>query len=106
MLAPEDQKELIKLLPKLKSNVKKKWDVKGHKNMLILKPAYNSKIALCYIFYNNHTANQRDAFIESGCASALEPEHVEQCLVIAKNIDSDANAYDFIALAGNKITDF
>ena len=99
MFTPDDQKKLATLLPKLKRNVEKNWRIKGHKNMLILNPNTNSKFALCYIYFNNKTAKERDQFIEAGSTMALEPEHVTHCLVIAKNIDDDTRAYDFIALA-------
>lgn len=102
MFTPNDQKQLATLLPKLKRNVEKNWRTKGHNNMLILNPNTNSKFALCYIYFNNQTANQRDQFIEAGSAMALEPEHITHCLVIAKNIDDDRRAYDFIALTGNE----
>lgn len=102
MFTPNDQKKLASLLPKLKRNVEKNWRIKGHNNMLILNPNTNSKFALCYIYFNDQTISQRDQFIEAGSAMALEPEHVTHCLVIAKNIDDDTRAYDFIALTGNK----
>ena len=70
--------------------------------MLILNPNPNSKFSLCYIYFNNQTIDQRYKFVEAGSAMALEPEHVKHCLVIAKNIDDDTRAYDFIALAGDE----
>lgn len=104
MFSPNDQEKLARLLTKLKRNVEKNWKIKGHKNMLILNPAQNSKFALCYIYFNNQTTNQRYEFIDTGIAIALEPEHVKYCVVIAKNIENDTRAYDFIAIAGNDTT--
>lgn len=100
MFTPSDQEQLAALLPQLKRKVEKNWGTKGHDNMLILNPHKDSKVALCYIYFNEKTVSQRDQFIESGIAMALDPEHVTHCLVIAKNIDDDTKAYDFIALAG------
>lgn len=100
MFMPNDQKKLVSLLPQLRKKVEKNRQLKGHENMLILNPASPSEIALCYIYFNDENVSQRYDFVDSGSTQALEPSHVKFCLIIAKNIDDDIRAYDFIALAG------
>ena len=43
-------------------------------------------------------AKLRNEFIDEAAKSGLEPEHVSQCLVIAKNMNRTDRNYDFIGL--------
>ena len=70
----------------------------SHKNMVIYIPPKASQYAICYVMYNNSNANRRNEFIEKAAIYGLEPEHVKQCLVIAKNLDNNDLPYQFIGL--------
>lgn len=97
--SPEVQAHLERMLPKLERNVHKNWNKKGHKNMIVLSPSASSEYSLCVVLYKNNNAESRDMFINEGVESALKPDHIKQCLVIAKNIDEPELAYNFIGLA-------
>jgi hypothetical protein len=97
--SPEDQRHLTKMIRELRKNVSRKWMIRGHENMAICMPPEASKYALAYVIYNYQTAPRRDEFVSEACRIALQPEHVNQCVVIAKNMDSTERSYDFIALA-------
>ena len=96
--SPEDQRQLTKMIEKIKKIVSKKWMVRGHKNIAIVTPSKASEYALCYVVYNDHNASKRDEFIQKAAIVGLEAEHVNQCLVIAKNVDRDDLNYHFIGL--------
>ena len=98
MFSPEDQRRLSSAVDKIKRTVRKNWMIDGHHNTVIIIPPKASEYALCYIAYNDKNANQRDLFIQNAATSGLEPEHVKQCLVIAKNIDQNDHHYHFIGL--------
>jgi len=98
MFSPDDQRKLTNMLNKLKSNVRKKWMVKGHKNIAVCIPPKASEYAICYVVYNDKNASSRDEYIEEAAKFGLEAEHVKQCLVIAKNMDKDDLSYHFIGL--------
>ncbi len=96
--SPDDQADLARMIVKLKKNVRKKWMIRGHKNMAIVVPRKPSEYSLCYIVYNNKNADMREEYIEEGAMYGLEPEHIKKCFVIAKNIDKNDQNYHFIGL--------
>ncbi|MHB1115498.1 hypothetical protein [Sideroxydans sp.] len=96
--SPDDQRKLSKMIDVLKERVKTNWMLDDHKNMVIYIPPKASQYAICYVMFNNDNAVRRNEFIEKAAMFGLEPEHVKQCLVIAKNIDDDSFAYHFIGL--------
>lgn len=96
--SPDDQQKLTKMIETLKKNVRKNWMITGHNNMVICVPPKASKYAICYVIYNNNNAHRRNEFIQKVARSGLEVEHVEQCLVIAKNLDDNDLHYHFIGL--------
>jgi len=97
---PKDQDMLASKVLKLKTVVQKQWKKEGHKNTLIYIPPSNTSIALCYVGYNNFNKDKKYIFVENAAATALENEHVLECVVIGKNID-DTNVYDMIAVLKN-----
>jgi len=96
--SPDDQQQLIKMINKLKKNVRENWNVEGHENMAVFMPPKASEYALVFLVYNNNNAHRRNEFIEEAAMHGLEPEHVTKCIVIAKNMDKDDMAYHFIGL--------
>ncbi|MCD4754537.1 MAG: hypothetical protein K8R75_01845, partial [Deltaproteobacteria bacterium] len=96
--SPEDQRQLVKLVEKIKKIVRKNWMVEGHKNIAIVTPPKASEYALCYVVYNDYNANKRNDFIQKAAMLGLEPEHIKKCLVIAKNMDRNDVNYHFIGL--------
>jgi hypothetical protein len=96
--SPEDQRQLTKMVEKIKKIVRKNWMIEGHKNIAIVTPPRASEYALCYVVYNDYNANKRNDFIQKAAMLGLEPEHIKQCLVIAKNMDRNDVNYDFIGL--------
>jgi hypothetical protein len=96
--SPEDQRQLTKMVGKIKKIVRKKWMIDGHKNIAIVVPPRASQFALCYIVYNDNNTSKRDDFIQKAAMLGLEPEHIKQCLVIAKNMDRNDLNYHFIGL--------
>ncbi len=96
--SPEDQIKLDKLAKRFKKEVQKKWMSKSLKNIIILNPPKASNLALAYVLYNDKISMKRDEYLDIASRKGLEPEHVEQCLVIAKNIDDDSLSYHFIGL--------
>ena len=96
--SPDDQIKLTRMIAVLTATVQKNWMIEDHKNMVIIIPPKASKYALCYVLYNNNNAQKRDYFIQGAAKVGLEAEHVEQCLVIAKNLDKDDLHYHFIGL--------
>jgi hypothetical protein len=95
--ASQDQKDLFKKLKLLAKSVNKNWKKPNHKNMMILTPDESSEYALCYILCKNQNYSKRHEFINSGIEKAISPQHVEQVLVIGRNIDEEL-PYHFIGL--------
>ena len=96
--SPDDQQQLTKMIKKLMKNVQRNWDVEGHENMAVCTPPKTSEYALVFLIYNNKNTHRRDEFIDAAAEYGLDTEHVQQCLVIAKNMDMDDLAYHFIGL--------
>lgn len=96
--SPDDQRHLAKMLKVLEKNVRKNWMIDGHENMAICIPPKASRFAIAYVMFNDKTAARRDEFIRGAADNAFKSEHVQQCLVIAKNIDRDDLSYHFIGL--------
>lgn len=98
MFSPDDQNRITKGLAKLKKRVHKNWRTPGHENMLVLTPSKASSYALAYVMFKDGNAAEGRQFMEYAAATALETDHVQTVVVIGKNIDRDAAAYDAIAL--------
>ena len=96
--SPDDQKKLTRMVKKLDNNVRKNWMKEDHKNIIVYVPNKTSSFSICYVIYNNNTAYRRYEFIQNAANHGLIPEHIKQCLVIAKNIDDDYHHYHFIGL--------
>lgn len=96
--SPEDQIKLDRMVKRFKKKVQKNWRSKKLMNIIALNPPKASNIALAYIVYNNKLSIKRDEYIDVASRKGLEPNHVEECLVIAKNIDDDSLSYHFIGM--------
>jgi hypothetical protein len=96
--SPDDQLKLVSALKVLERGVNRIWQKEGHKNTIIYTPPESSEYALAYVLFKDGNADRRYEFINNAASSALEPEHVKSCLVIAKNIDHDDMPYHYIAL--------
>ena len=96
--SPEDQRQLTKMVEKIKKIVRKNWMKEGHKNIAIVTPPRASEYALCYVVYNDYNTEKRNDFIQKAAVMGLELEHIKQCLVIAKNMDRNDVNYHFIGL--------
>lgn len=95
--ASKEQKDLFRKVNLLAKSVNKNWKKPNHKNMIILTPDERSEYALCYVLCKSQNYSKRHEFINSGIEKAFSPKHVEQVLVICKNID-DEMPYHFIGL--------
>ena len=99
MFSPDDQVKIGRLLARLEKNVQKRWEIEGHKNMIICVPPKASSYALCYVMFKNENAGRRREFMEQAASTALESEHVRTVIAIAKNIDRHDATYHAILLA-------
>jgi len=97
--SPDDQRLLEKHIQRIKKNVRKNWRIDGHNNTVVYIPPKASEFSLCYVVYNGHNEIKRRDFAEVAAIMGLEPDHVKQCLVIAKNMDDHELNYNIIALA-------
>lgn len=98
MYVPEDQVQLSNMIKILSKRVHHTWQQVGHKNMIILCPHESSEYSLAVVLYKDANKQLRDKFINEASVQALEPDHVKQCLLIAKNIDDNEIAYHLIGL--------
>lgn len=99
MLTPDDQVKLESSIRKYKKIVNRTWEKEDHINtILYVPPSTSTDISLVYLLFKNENSNRRDEFIQNAIDLALKPNHVQQCLIIAKNIDDDSLPYHFIAL--------
>ena len=105
MFSPDDQNRITKNLATLARRVHRNWRTPGHKNMLIRIPPKASSYALAYLMVKDGNVGERRQFMEYAAATALESEHVQTVIVVAKNIDGDDTAYDAIALFGTPTGD-
>jgi hypothetical protein len=96
--SPDDQRKLARMIQDLKKNVRKYGMIDGHKNMAICVPSKPSRYSIGYVLYNSNNAHRRNEFIQTAAMHGLKADHITQCLVIAKDIDKDDNAYHFIGL--------
>ena len=97
-VSPDDQRKLSKAVEVLKKNVRENWMKDSYENMVDYIPPKASKYAIAYVMFNDNTAAKRNAFIHGAASNAFKTEHVQQCLVIAKNIDRDDLNYHFMGL--------
>jgi len=97
-ISPDDQRELENLIEQLRIGVRRNWRKDGHENMLVLQPSKSSNTALAYVMYCDENSDRRYEFYDAASREALAPPHVEQSLVIGKNVDNPDPGYDFIAL--------
>ena len=100
--SPEDQIRVLSAIKVLKQGVRRNWDKEGHKNSIVLIPPDASEYALVVILYNDNNVQRKHEYIKNGSAMGLEPEHVNYCLVIAKNIDHDELPYHYISIVGKR----
>lgn len=98
-LLPSDQNRITASLDKLKKNVEKNWSMDGYDNMLIYCPPLLSNYAFCFVCFNNKNKEKRHDFLNDAIINAFEPEHVQYCLAIAKNIDTNEIPYSIIAIS-------
>lgn len=97
--SPDDQNKLVRMVKELEKIVQENWMVEGHKNIIVYSPPKSSEYALCYVLYKNNNSERREEFLKHAIQIGLEPNHVKNCLVIAKNIDRNDMSYHFIGLA-------
>ena len=98
MFSPDDQAKITKMLAKLEKRVHRHWRNPGHDNMVICVPSRASDYALGYVMFKNGNVGERRDFMEHAAAAALESDHVNTVIVIARNIDRNDAAYHTIAL--------
>ena len=98
MFSPDHQMRIMEELTKLKKKVHRNWRMKGHKNMVIYTPPKASSYALGYVMYKNGNAEEKRNFMEIAANHALQSDHVQFVIIIAKNIDRDDLAYHAIAI--------
>ena len=98
MFSPDDQIKLSKSIKKQKKIVNRLWKNDGHENIIVLIPAFSSEYALTYVLFKNENSNRKNEFIDHATNLGLDPNHVNCCLVIAKNIDKDDLPYHFIGI--------
>lgn len=98
-LLPKDQQGIVDMLDELKESVAKNWAKGGHENIIIYRPPLLSEYAFCFVYFNNKNKEKRYDFFNEAILTALEPNHVEYCLAIAKNIDMNDISYSMIAIS-------
>ena len=99
----EEQMKLERNIIDLTRIVNRTWEKEGHKNLIIFCPHEASEFALVVVLYKNSNAEMRNTFINEASYDALQPKHVSQCLIIAKNIDIEDDApYHLIGLRQEK----
>ena len=79
----------MKEVMKLEKKVHRNWRMKEHDNILILVPSQASSYALGYVMFKNGNAKEKRNFMQTAADHALQANHVEIVVVIAKNIDRD-----------------
>ena len=99
IFSPDRQMKLTNQLIEYEKKVHQNWRVKGHKNILVCTPSKISSYALSYVMYKNGNAEQKRSFIEVAADHALQSDHVQFVVIVAKNIDRDDLAYHTIALS-------
>ena len=100
MLTPDDQVKIESSIKANKKIVNRTWEKEGHRNTIIYVPPTCTDMSFVYLLFKNGNSERRDEFIQNAISLGLEEDHVERCLIIAKNIDDDNVPYHFIALAG------
>ena len=98
MFSPDEQMEFTNQLMEHEKKVHQNWRVKGHKNILFYTPSKTSSYALSYVMYKSGNAEQKRNFMEVAADYALQSNHVQFVVVVAKNIDKNDLAYHAIAL--------
>jgi hypothetical protein len=96
-LPPHVQDLISSNIYKIKQNVKKNWMIEKHDNLLMYIPPAYGNYALCFFAFCDKNKEKRHIFAENASMQIFENEHIEYCLIIGKNIDSQ-NAYDLIVL--------
>lgn len=97
--SPDDQFKLMAAIKELAPIVHKRWEIEGHKNMIILKPTESPIYALVIVLLKDGNMNRRYEFINHATLVALEESNAKSCLTIAINLDMPEQAYHYIALA-------
>ncbi|KMV28409.1 hypothetical protein AB733_23825 [Photobacterium swingsii] len=96
MLNLDEQKTLLRMYKDLERNVPRTFHIETHNNMIIYTPNELSDTSICIIVYKNDNSSKRQDYIEHAVNSALEAMHVNNVMVIAKNIDT-ASVYNAVA---------
>ena len=99
MFTPDDQIKIESFINKGKKIVNRTWEKEGHLNAIVYVPPTSTDLSLAYVLFKNGNSHRRNEFIQNAKDSSMEPDHVQRCLIIAKNIDDDNLPYHFIALA-------
>ena len=98
MFSPDRQMELMEELVEREKKVYQNWKAKETENILVYTPSKASSYALGYVMFKNGNAKEKRNFMQTAADHALQANHVEIVVVIAKNIDRDDLAYHSIAL--------
>lgn len=98
MFSPDDQAKITDMLAKLEKRVHRHRRTPGHDNMVICVPSRASDYALGYVMFKNGNFSERRDFMEHAATAALESDHANTVIVIARNIDRNEAAYHTIAL--------
>lgn len=96
MLNLDEQKTLLRMYKDLERNVPRTFHIGTHNNMIIYTPNELSDTSICIIVYKNDNSSKRQDYIEHAVNTALEAMHVNNVMVIAKNIDT-ASVYNAVA---------
>lgn len=96
MLNLDEQRTLLRMYKELERNVPRTFHIETHNNMIIYTPNELSDTSICIIAYKNDNSSKRQDYIEHAVNSALETPHVNNVMVIAKNIDT-TSVYSAVA---------
>ena len=97
-ITPDDQRRVEKMILQCEKNVRRRPQAEDLMNVVTLSPGEHSRYSFSLYVFTDSCKNRQLEFHESAARNGLQVDHVEFCLVIGINCDSDA-AYTRIALA-------
>jgi hypothetical protein len=97
--SPVDQHKLTNEIRNLENIVHRRWQIEGHKNIIIYYPPSWSEYSLAVVLVKNENIRRSQDFIQNASFEGLKPQHVRYCLILVINIDLPDLAYHYIGLA-------
>ncbi len=97
-VSAEEQNRAEELFKKVKKNVVRNWSRPNHRCSILIKPRAPRSDAMALYAFRDEASGDRRVRMENIASQLFSRPHVERCLVIGVNVDSETYPYSTLAV--------